>query len=178
MPLTCLVSSSAHARPWHCMQGTSPEKEHATHHGTACHVHVWFHPVHMLGPGTACRVQVQKKHMPHTVIQMGIFGVGSFCLRLLAPHTSTRKKSYWHPFDLSTSFFPLFFKFRQKLQTKVKIFLLKYIFDQLIKVFLTSFWTLKKVFLLPFDPKKLFIFLQFYFLYLYFNFWRWNKCVS
>ena len=49
------------------MQGTSPEKEHATQRGTACHVHVWFHPVHMLGPGTACRVQVQKKNMPHTV---------------------------------------------------------------------------------------------------------------
>ena len=38
MPRTCLVSSSAHARPWHCMQGTSPEKEHATLGQCTCHM--------------------------------------------------------------------------------------------------------------------------------------------
>ena len=67
MPRTSLVSSSAHAGYWHCMPHTSPENAHATHHGTACHVHVWFHSVHMLGTGTACWVQVQKKHMPRTM---------------------------------------------------------------------------------------------------------------
>ena len=67
MPSTCLVSSSAHAGCRHCMLGTSPEKEHARYHGTACHVHVWFYPVHMLGAGTACWVQVQEKNMLGTM---------------------------------------------------------------------------------------------------------------
>ena len=57
----------------------------------------------------------------------------------------------WNPFELLTFFSPLFLKFQQKWQTKVTIFLVKFIFDPLIKVFWLRFEPLKKFFdsLLP-----------------------------